>query len=329
MKPMSNDEQSRLLRAIGSFRCLSTAQLEVLCPGVPRQTQLDAVRDGLVRKFSITSGYGRVVYFLTKRAFTRCRDLHEWHSSAVTKINTDIAIHGWQRAQLWSRFIQDGWLVGRDRMYLRAVVAFLNASTEGHAELQKKIATCRALTGAYSATLPFACPLCGCRMAQPESPHPMHRPQGVCYGRMRRTTASLFDIAFRQRDDNLEIRLLLVDQPYRSLSSQLFDLPLDIAAYDGKLRRAVYPRKLPVIFVPGDDGSVFDPHKRTWTHHGNRLSQLMRLKLPREGSSFPFHNTTTFLDPPAGVPFRHVRRVRPVHGCRKFSAFFHREVCNV
>jgi hypothetical protein len=108
-----------------------------------------------------------------------------------------------------------------------------------------------------------------------------------CRGPMRETDHVAFDVAWRDSAASVEIVLVVVDDPTRSVRDQLNALPLRVAGQP----------VVPVALKTTDDQSVFDPRGGRWIAMGERHRELLRAFSP-EGDRrlFPFSTTAKLVE---------------------------------
>lgn len=127
---------------------------------------------------------------------------------------------------------------------------------------------------------PHSCASCGAR-AEHFGAHVDERVGNTCGGRLRPVQALPFDVAHRVVDGRHDVLVLLVDNPRRSVESQLDELPL----------RFLGQPKVRLVVWPSDDDSAYDIDAGEWAAMGPRLRALRRAfdpsAPPRKGA-FPF-----------------------------------------
>lgn len=144
---------------------------------------------------------------------------------------------------------------------------------------------------------PHECARCGLQSERGGA----HAADGApCSGILRLVDYLPFDLAWRKSPTGHEVRLLLADNPYRSIQSQLDELPL----------RVVGQPKLELVIRPADDGSVFDRTAATFAVRGPRYRALLRAfsASSAKTDTFPFWTTAT-VAPDAIYPEAHFRVV--------------------
>ncbi len=145
--------------------------------------------------------------------------------------------------------------------------------------------------------MPHACARCGLQSERGGA----HTVDGApCTGTLRLVDYLPFDLAWRKSAAGHEVRVLLADNPYRSIQTQLDGLPL----------RVVGQPKLEVVIRPADDGSVFDRATATFAVRGPRYRALLRAfsESSAKTDTFPFWTTATVV-PDAVYPEAHFRVV--------------------
>jgi hypothetical protein len=320
------------LLTVGAFRCLSATQLAELAPMRLRRrallaliAELQAAR--LLAPYRIP-GTSRTVHHLTRRAVKAVPELAVRYTTATAGMTPDVALWGWQRAEVHRRLRLEGWTVGRDLAALAALRRHLldHASTPALRD-----ALARALvdpTGSSGRRLwhPFRCP-CGLvseSSAAHARPTKHNEPPQPCDGTPRLSEPLLYDVVYRDEADAAPF-LLLVDNPNRALLPQLNELPLRTALYDSARRGMVYQPALELLYLPPDDGSVWDNATASWAQRGPRLRQLAlyvsarpdrRLRSGSGASHFPFLRTVTLRPPMRGL---YLNQLRSVAAQRSFA----------
>lgn len=149
---------------------------------------------------------------------------------------------------------------------------------------------------------PWRCRVCGLIVREYSAEHPSPSSSTPCAGRLKPLAYLPYDLAFRQvAGAPPEVRLLLVDNPLRSVETQLLDLPL----------RFLEQPKLQVILRPSDDGSVFDPSTGAWAMKGRRFRALEAAFTPHDNPRvYPFWVAAEVLQYRPEVVLRSVRSRR-------------------
>lgn len=252
----------------------------------------------------------------------------------------DLAAHAWHRAALAVAARADGFEVGRDIRALTAlrrnlldrqqvrIAAAPNAQAgdagrvlQGLRQLPllrpwtTNVCDGCGLELAVNVDAPRFCAECGStfRRHVVATPHECrrcglqsergggHAAEGApCSGTLRLVDYLPFDLAWRRSATGHEVRVLLADNPYRSIQTQLDELPL----------RIVGQPKLEIVIRPADDGSVFDRASSTFAVRGPRYRALLRAlsASSAKADTFPFWTTTT-VAPDAIYPEAHFRVV--------------------
>lgn len=237
----------------------------------------------------------------------------------------DLAVHAWHRAALAVSARAAGFEVGRDLAALTALrrslvdrqQARVQAAPENRrAELEQVLSALRrlplltpwttsvcegcGLELAINDDAPRFCPECGSsfRRHVVATPHECSRcgllaeRGGVhvvagkaCPGVLRHVDHLPFDVAWKKTASGYEVQVLLADNPFRAIQSQLDELPL----------RIVGQPKLEVVVRPSDDGSVFDRARSSYAVRGPRYRAILRAFSEKnaKADSFPFWTTAT------------------------------------
>ena len=229
----------------------------------------------------------------------------------------DVACWAWQRSALWASLRGDGFDVGNGLNALlalrRSLVDRQLQRTAGQPRWDASLEALRRApeltphfywrcgqcvwSGQLNASAAAPCPACGGALKQELVAQPwrcrvcgsvtlsfaaQHRApsSAPCPGRLKPHRYLPFDIAHRQVPGQPpEVRILLVDNPMRSIESQLLDLPL----------RFLDQSKLDVIIRPSDDGSVYDADAGRWAMKGRRLRALEAAFQPHDNPRlYPF-----------------------------------------
>jgi hypothetical protein len=126
-----------------------------------------------------------------------------------------------------------------------------------------------------------------------------HIAEGIaCPGYLRLVDYLPFDLAWRRDASGaFDVRVLLADNPYRSVQAQLDELPI----------RTFDQPRVPIVVRPSDDGTVFDMATKTYLQRGPRFRQLLRAFDPDSSrpESFPFWMTAKLIH--AVYPEAHFR----------------------
>lgn len=253
----------------------------------------------------------------------------------------DVACWAWQRAALWAALRSDGFDVGNGLDALLALRRSLVDRHRARSGAPKgaRDASLEALrrapeltphfywrcvrcpwTGALDAPAAAPCTACAgdlkqqlvahpwrCRVCQlltrafaPEHTSPSTKT--LCVGRLKPHRYLPFDVAHRQVPGRPpDVRVLLVDNPMRSIESQLLALPL----------RFLEQPKLDVIIRPSDDGSVFDVDAGRWAMKGRRLRALEAAFKPHDNPRlYPFWASAEVLTYRPEVVLRSLRSRR-------------------
>ncbi|MCC7111389.1 MAG: hypothetical protein IT382_18995 [Deltaproteobacteria bacterium] len=117
---------------------------------------------------------------------------------------------------------------------------------------------------------------------------------------MRETDHVLFDVAWREGPAGMEVTLIVVHDPGRTIPEQLNVLPLRVAGQP----------IVPVVLRTTDENSVFDSIAGTWIATGTRHRELLRA-FSAEGDRrlLPFSRTAKVIDVRADLQLR----LRPSH----------------
>ena len=252
-----------------------------------------------------------------------------------------LSVYAWQRAALAVSFAEKGHTVGRDLSALTALrrnlidrqLAKVEASSGRDRESGKIVvdrlralpllqpwvthecsqcghelplgsprqSRCRQCGGAMTVhivTQPYACAQCGMKSERAFSP--LHE-QTECNGKLRAVDYLPFDLAWRRHHGRYEATILLVDQPYRSVETQLAELPLRIYGQP----------KLDIVLRPSDDGTTFDPETGTYAVKGHRFRRFVRtLCEPSDNPNQRSFVDTANLLPEHLFPETHFRKLR-------------------
>lgn len=253
----------------------------------------------------------------------------------------ELAIHAWHRASLALAFRAEGYTVGRDIAALIALRRFLidsqrarieQASGRRQEELTQTLYALRDY-GLLQPWVIFSCRRCGLELpigsAKPGpcrecgdvfDVHAIHQPfecaicrkkgeaggahqvDGVsCPGTLRAVDYLPFDLAYKRTQAGYDVKVLLADHPFRSVATQLAELPL----------RIMGQTKVDVIVRPCEDGSVYDMKRRTYSVRGPRYRQYLRAFSQDDAKpdAFPYWMTANLL-PEHLFPETHFRKLR-------------------
>ena len=294
-----------ILATLAAHRALTVEQLLALVPlAYSRPTLVrelkDAIADGVAETIAIP-GSRTTVYCATAKTLRRYPELAARFPGSP-KPTVDTIIAAWQCAQAWIAARNAGYDVGRDLPALLALRRHLIAPADP--AVRSVLEDAPPLReprhdGALIVAL-YRCPRCS--SIAPSAEHP--RTGAACGSTMRRSEPAMFDIAWNDED----AFVILADNPYRSIRSQLEALPVRTSAYDQTRGRHIYQPKLAVQFLPSDDGSVWSVHG-AWAMRGPRLRQFEALtsRQPRNAAHFPFSKTVSVLNPSSAVVFHEVR----------------------
>jgi hypothetical protein len=296
-----------LLVALGRFRCASAKHLRRLALGGASDAAVKDAIDALIRDELVQSvdlPLQNRGYSLTERAVRGLPELRARFSLAVAQADDLGRVHGWQRAALWTAYVEQGYHVGCGPAALAALRTHqqrhLEAVTTGRARhVRDELWSQLARELGESAPLATECRRCRQRLPEP-SAHAFG--DGVCEGPFRAVDACPVDVAYRQG----ECVLLVADRPFEAIQTQLRRLPLHVSDYDRDARAVVYLPKLPVVFVPCEEDSTWDPRRRKWRMLGTRLRKWMSYTEGSHGREvFPYRCVMTNKPPPdTAVLFR-------------------------
>lgn len=296
-----------LLFTVAQYRCVSADQARRLLGWSRYQTSerlRRLVAQGLLSPYVLPRTTRRA-YYLGSRAFSVVPRLKSAYGRSICEPSAATALWGWQRAEAVAYFGAIGLRVERDYLALRALRADLLLRLE-YKPLRDALLTHPALRDHRASNgaiiwEPFRCRRCGYVADKPEPRHIKSLSAKACTGRMYRSSYALFDIV-HSLDDCEPPFILLVDNPNRSVSAQLRELPTTLSAYDRIARTIRYQPKARVLFLPSDDGSIWDPRKRRWLLKGPRLrtfESLTRSTRRRDFEEMPFHRTVEPVHPPS------------------------------
>ena len=149
-------------------------------------------------------------------------------------------------------------------------------------------AHCGAKPSQVASELRFECGECGHISDREEGPHENAKDRRhKCTGALRETDHVPFDVAWREGAGGMEVTLIVVDDPGRTIPDQLNVLPLRVAG----------PPIVPVVLRTTDENSVFDSIAGTWIATGTRHRELLRA-FSEEGDRrlFPFSRTSQVVE---------------------------------
>ena len=144
---------------------------------------------------------------------------------------------------------------------------------------------------------PHECGRCGVRSERGGE----HVVEGVpCPGTLRLVDYLPFDLAWKRTPQGYEVQILFADNPFRSLQTQLAELPL----------RIIGQPRMDIVVRPSDDGSEFDRVSQTFQVRGPRYRALLRAfsEASAKADAFPFW-TTASVASDAVYPEAHFRVV--------------------
>jgi hypothetical protein len=156
-------------------------------------------------------------------------------------------------------------------------------------QASKTCATCGGDTTLSAAEHRFECAGCGYLSDRDEEHRNVRdgRRRGPCRGPMREMDHVPFDVAWRESAAGIEVVLVVVDDPTRSLRDQLNALPLRVAGKPA----------IPIALKTIDSQSVFDPRARRWISTGERHRELLRAFSPDgDRHLFPFSTTARVVE---------------------------------
>jgi hypothetical protein len=162
-------------------------------------------------------------------------------------------------------------------------------------------AHCGAKPSQVASELRFECPACGHVSDREEAVHESARDKRCkCTAVLRETDHVPFDVAWREGPAGMEVTLIVVDDPGRTIPEQLNVLPLRVAGQP----------IVPVVLRTTDENSVFDSIAGTWIATGTRHRELLRA-FSEDGDRrlFPFSKTAKVIDVRADLQLR----LRPSH----------------
>jgi hypothetical protein len=251
-------------------------------------------------------------YALTERAVRGVPELRARFSLAVAQVSEPIAIHGWQRAALWMAYAEQGYFVGCGPAALAALRLnrreHLRAVATGRAarlidELWRQLA--RELGD--SEPRGAECRRCRAKLPQPQE-HVSS--SGTCHGPFRSVDVCPVDVAYKGG----ECVLLVADHPNVSIQAQLARLPVHVSDYDRDHQAAVYLPKLPVVFIPCEEESVWDHARNKWSACGPRLRRWETYtESQRSHDGFPYLRVIENHQPPAAAVFFKKPAARKAH----------------
>lgn len=278
---------------------------------------------GLLQRRRVT-GLNAVAYFLTEKG-RRSTPLTSSMSEQVRRVPApDVAFFALQRAALWTALVADGWKVGcgaREQLAVRrSLVDRQKVRVEAMPEGAVKVTASKVLAAIRTHPLlspahELRCEQCGavdkrrsnravcdcgrplkasivenaatCRCGQvvnvDDDVQVQHHAQLCGPGLLRLLSPLPFDVATRGN----EVMLLLVENPRRSVTTQVDELPLSILGQ---------PR-LSVVLRPSDDDSLYDAAASRWLQKGKRFRLLERLfSDDHVEGHFPYSTTATVVD---------------------------------
>jgi hypothetical protein len=294
-----------LLVTLGRFRCAGAVHLHRLALASASVATVKTALSGLVK-----DGWAQAVelprreqgFALTEKALRGLPELQDRFPIATARVNEAIAAHGWQRAALWAAYFDQGYHVGcgpaalqalrgNRQEHLRAVAARCGQAVAVALwqQLQRELGDGPALV--------VECRACKVRLPSQQE-HPAGSSERACDGPYRAVDGCPVDVAYNGQ----ECVLLVADHPRKSIVTQLKELPVHVAEYDRNARSVVYLPKLPVVFIPCEDESSWDPVKQGWASRGPRLRQWASFTESGRGQSgFPYPRVLTNLKPPDGA----------------------------
>ena len=260
-----------LLMLLGRLRCASYAHLKTLLRGSQPAHDLERVieslfNENLIRMVELPAN--RRGYALTGRAIRAVPALRREFKPSAANITEKSAVRGWQRAALWTHYTRGGALVlfgdkARDALKDH-FLCVLEASGDTFSPL---------VLGLLRESL------------------------DRCFAKAKASAAAL-DVAWFA--DKNECILLVADDPYKRMMTQLEGLPVAVSAYDRAEGGAAYLPPVSVVFVPSDVESRWDETKGVWACKGPRLRQWLRLTVEKKGhEGFPYHRVLLSVSPPA------------------------------
>ncbi|HEY4156730.1 MAG TPA: hypothetical protein VGM29_01490 [Polyangiaceae bacterium] len=249
----------------------------------------------------------RRVYHLTPKSIALSPRLMLRASSSMTATPADRqATYCHVRSQLWAALAADGWNIGRNldacvaiRRYLvdDLVARVAAARADQRASLEAALRTLRAVPGlvppnklvcsrcrasctggpcsrcgapteAKLLDERFACRACHAPVPRGGGDHTDPRTRRSCACRaVREVDVLRYDVAWGRINGVLDVRVLLVDDPSRSVERLVRNLPLVTSAQ----------RPLPLILRHTDPHSRWDPRSCRWASSGRRKAELERL----------------------------------------------------
>ncbi|MFH1810559.1 MAG: hypothetical protein ABIJ09_17590 [Pseudomonadota bacterium] len=349
-----------ILTFVAHHRCATSGQIR-FGAGLPwgseltfKQTLGELRSAGLLGLYRIPAS-GQRVYHLTRKGLQQVTALGEPSDLFQKHPDENWAIHGWLRSQLHCVLTLQGWNVGRGAAAVEALRSRLLLGSRHSKDLARLVrlspllevpevhrcdcgstvadgisqARCLGCCTSvpYPATSIHRCRHCGFTSVEPVEFHDRPDTAQRCLRIARPDHLLPFDVAFRHLDGEPLVMLLLVDNIQRSVTSQLGELPLRYSVYDAGLHRNVHPEKLPLMVVPANDGSVFDPVRDSWSNRGPRLRAFQQHFDPqRPAIDFPFSRTATLVQPPASVCWEVLRVPGSINGAAG-SGQWQEEVC--
>lgn len=270
------------------------------------------VEHGYLTRFGLPDSHQQLIH-LTEKGRTQFPAVAAAYGDQVRKVpSVDVATWAWQRSALWACLVADGWNVGGGLPALlalrRHLLDHLSASVArsrdaAMAEIRRAPELAPAFVwrcggcdwqSTRDVRQPAKCPMCAasplkqvpiehiwrCTKCGVTATGPTSDAHGSCPGRFRRQRYLRFDVAFQKRAGAPpDVMLLLVDNPLRSIESQLMDLPL----------RFLDQPKLKVIIRPSDDDTIYDANSGTWATKGRRFRALLDAFSPHDNPRlYPF-----------------------------------------
>jgi len=266
-RPVVNPASLPLLTLLGRLRCASYGHLKTLLCGSTSDHDLAKsieclFDDGLLQIIALP--HGRHGYALTPRAIRGVPALQAQFKASRATVSDRAGVQGWQRAALWAHFTRVGALV----LSGKAAVGALR---------ENRLVALERVEG-----------------ASPSSRNELRQRIEDCLPPQKEDLS--VDVA---RAPDGMCTLLVADDPYSRILTQLEELPVAISAYDRDTASAVYLAPLPVVFVPSDEESRWDDAQGTWAARGPRLRQWQGYvsdSQPHEG--FPYCKVLVDVAPP-------------------------------
>lgn len=279
-------------------------------------------------------GRGRdSVLQLTGKGYRSFPSVDVWRTSHnVRALTVERAIYCWVRSELLGSFVKDGWSVGRDDKALlalrrslidrqKAKVASLGGAQRAAAEqVLKNLRASPALAPTPATLCPTcgpvdgqrgACPTCGGTTALGPAPCLYRCPRCGEVSPVRRAHACgpwraehllPIDVAYRRREGTYEAVIVLVDEPFSAVGTQLSQLPL----------RTMGQPILDVVVAPTDRESIYDLGQGAWAFRSRRFVELVSAFEEGGSSSFPYWHVARLITPYPDIAFRTVgKRKQP------------------